>query len=256
MYVLGIDTTGNIGSVGLLSLSTGDIRMNENSEPMSHLKNMASLVERAIKGEGIDKKSISHVAVSAGPGSFTGIRIGVTMGRAIAQALDIPTVSVPTLETFGERVPEMATGVCGIINARRGQVYSVIFDKTYNPEEGLPGGGVLLAPGPYMLEEVLEITDKHEDIRFYGDGVDAYKARLEEGPVRFFAPPETRYQSVDLVLKIAARKIERGETVSYSRLLPDYMRLAEAEQKLKDGTLEKMRQEKLERIKRSMEVHV
>ena len=250
MYILGIETTGNLGTIGLLNTETGMVIMESSQEPMSHLKNMAALIENLLKKEGIDRSRISHVAVSVGPGSFTGVRIGVTLGRSIAQALSIPCISVSTLEVFGERA--QGRGACGIINARRGQVYGAVYDKSYNPETGLSGEGVILPPGPYMLEEVLEITDNYPDICFYGDGVDAYKERLQEGMVRVLSSEETRYQSADLVLKIAQRKLKRGEICSYEELLPDYMRLAEAEQKLKDGTLEKLRKEKMERIRRSL----
>ena len=65
---------------------------------------------------------------------------------------------------------------------------------------------------------------------------------------RIFAPEEERYQTADLVWQIAKRKYEAGETAPYNELLPDYMRLAEAEQKLKDGTLKKLREEKMAKL--------
>lgn len=229
MYILGFETTGNIGTVALLNMESGEIRLKESAEPMSHLKNMAPLAEELIREELGDysfdllKKNLAAVACSIGPGSFTGIRIGVTTARAMAQALDIPGISVPTLETF--RLRCSGSPVVAILNARRNQVYGGVFDGE---------GNDILTPGPYMLNQVLEVADKLDEPIFYGDGVDAYEDQLEG---RVFAPEQERYQTADLVVRIAEAKFRDGDTVDYGSLLPDYMRLAEAEQKLRDGKL-------------------
>ena len=250
MYILSIETTGRIGTVALGNIETGDIAMLTNTEDMSHLRNMTPLANQLLSAispetspeDGLRKlkeKGLKAVAVSIGPGSFTGIRIGVTLARSIAQAADIPAISVPTLEVFRERCA--GSPVAAIINARRGQVYGGVFDGDEN----------LLAPGPYMLDDVLEITDKYPETVFYGDGVDAYRDILEDGSKgisRIFAPEEERYQRGDLVWQIAKIKYEAGDVVGYNELLPDYMRLAEAEQKLKDGTLQKLREEKMAKL--------
>lgn len=250
MYILSIETTGRIGTVALGNIETGDIAMLTNAEDMSHLRNITPLANQLLSAiapgtspedglRNLKEKGLKAVAVSIGPGSFTGIRIGVTLARSIAQATDIPAISVPTLEVFRER--SAGSPVAAIINARRGQVYGAVFD----------GEKDLLAPGSYMLDDVLGITDEHPNAIFYGDGVDAYRDILEDeskGVARIFAPEEERYQTADLVWQIAKRKYEAGETASYNELLPDYMRLAEAEQKLKDGTLKKLREEKMAKL--------
>ena len=173
--------------------------------------------------------------------------------------------------------------IAAILNARRGQVYGAVYDVD---------GRVLLTPGPYMLTDVLAITDKYPKTVFYGDGVDAYSDILRNGEgngderssvsyntasgsslskssaykssvpgssasqgsspeSRIFAPENIRYQTADLVVRIAARKYLAGETLSSEELLPDYMRLAEAEQKLNDGTLAKLREAKMKRIRQN-----
>ena len=249
MYILGFETTGPIGSVAIIDLNKCDeagkpvnsdaIRMKITDEPMSHLKYTAKLAEELIEEmEG----GPSAVAASIGPGSFTGIRIGVTLARAIAQSLEIPAIKVPTLEVFRERI-EGGEGpiTAAILNARRGQVYGAVYGAH---------GETLMMPGPYMLTDVLDVTDKYMETVFFGDGVDSYSdiLELEKETHRSFAPEDIRYQTADLVVKIAARKYVNGDTVSPEELLPDYMRLAEAEQKLKDGTLAKLREEKMRRF--------
>ncbi|MBO4235261.1 MAG: tRNA (adenosine(37)-N6)-threonylcarbamoyltransferase complex dimerization subunit type 1 TsaB [Firmicutes bacterium] len=286
MYILGFETTGPICSVALLDLDNPSrLFMLNGNEPMSHLKSLTDNARRLMADSGVDVKGIAAAATSIGPGSFTGIRIGVTTARTVAQALDIPCIAVPTLEIF-RSLSEDCT-VVPIFNARRGQVYGAIFSR----------GVDVLVPGPYMLEDVLAELEKYIDsdevaslycassegaeecvskkdscIVFYGDGVDAYSDRLNEfkndiesvcaageetsrqkgaghnNCLIEFADEDERYQTADLVVRFAAEKLAKGETCTVDELIPVYMRKAEAEQKLEDGTLQKLREEKLARL--------
>jgi tRNA threonylcarbamoyladenosine biosynthesis protein TsaB len=204
-------------------------------EPMTHLKMLIPLTKQLLESEHIDKSEIAAVAASVGPGSFTGIRIGVSTARALAQALDIPCIAVSSLGQFGI----MAHGepLAVIFNARRGQVYGAVFDGE---------GKAVMEPGPYMLTDVLDFVDKNGlDPVFYGDGVDAYEDSLEG---RRKADREYRYQTAELTAEAAVRKYKNKEFLRYDELLPDYMRESEAEQRLKDGSLAKMRAAKMARF--------
>ena len=158
MFILAIETTGKIGSVSLI---TGDkskggsfkvVKTSKTSEPMSHLKNLPGLIHEVMNyGEGsidLDMRDIDAIAVSIGPGSFTGTRIGVTVARSLAQALDKPVIPVGSLEMwklklkdnephFDKEAFEDSKGavtkyVVPIYNARRGQVYGSIFRAENN----------------------------------------------------------------------------------------------------------------------------
>jgi tRNA threonylcarbamoyladenosine biosynthesis protein TsaB len=272
MYILAIETTGPFGSVALV---TGESVVGElvSKEEMNHLKDLLPMTQRLLRDADVAKSMVTHIAVSKGPGSFTGIRIGVATARALGQALNLPVIGVPTLETFrwkeaaqaaavgslgaagaaGCHSEDSALGaagadgrptaarlspvVCGILNARRGQVYGIV--------EGFLEGG------PYMLTEVLAvITDQVKEtgrpVMFYGDGIDAYEEKILEilGQAGmtldrefFFAPVEDRYQNAAAVGKMAAAEAAAGRVLSYNELHPDYMRKAEAEQKLEAGQL-------------------
>ena len=252
MYILAIETTGPVGSVAAVKIPesgkqpccAADIPVKVTTRAMSHLKNLMPMTEELLSEEGIPKDEIAAVAVSAGPGSFTGIRIGVSTARALSQAWEIPCIKVPSLEVFREKCGR-GMAVCAIFNARRGQVYGACYGHD---------GGELIAPGPYMLNEILS---RIETLRispvFYGDGVDAYFDKDEfRDRVSMYeaAPCEERYQTAAMAAAYAVSAWERGDTVGYGELLPDYMRESEAEQRLKDGSLEKMRKEKLERLMR------
>lgn len=275
MYILAIETTGPYGSTALLDEKGKVLGYEVSRGTMSHLKDLIPMIDTMLKKCGVAKDQIDLIAPSVGPGSFTGIRIGVSTARALCQALGIKAVPVPTLEAFcfketAEAADTAAakngrpTAVCAIINARRGQVYGMI--------DGF------MEPGPYMLTDVIEVYKSKMEpagwrMLFFGDGIDAYEKNIKEalgepgpGPSApfEFAPEADRYQDAVSVGRWAAKRIREcgaatgadadiadaldagqadvastalGCAVDFEELLPDYMRRAEAEQKLESGEL-------------------
>lgn len=263
MYILAIETTGPVGSVAIIEES-GKVTVEVSCEEMNHLKDLMPMAQRLIDRLELKKKDMSAVAASVGPGSFTDIRIGVSTARAIAQALQIPAISVPTLDAFKQKCDGM-TIVVPIFNARRGQVYGGVFDEQ---------GGDILKSGPYMLTDVFQaieacVTERLDDapcgmaaagrIMFYGDGIDAYGEQLEEFKANMLkragsfvineAPKENRYQTAEMTARAAFNKFAVKDTLLYNQMEPEYMRATEAEQKLKDGSLARERAAKMARFK-------
>ncbi len=228
MYILSFETTGNICSAALID-GEGHVIMEASEDRMSHLRELTAMSQKLVDRAGIKKSEISAVASSAGPGSFTGIRIGVTTARTVAQALSVKCISVSSLKIF-DRYADENRSVAVIFNARRGQVYGAVFG--HKKEE-------ILAPGPYMLEDVLAACEGIEDVVFFSDRLEGYK----------LAEEKIRYQTADMVAEAAKRKYEAGETLDYEELLPDYMRAPEAEQKLKSGQLASERAAKLAKFR-------
>ena len=242
MYILAIETTGKEGSVCLVRKAEsggepavlGEKRI-EGS--MSHLKELIPSVSNLLESQEVSKNEISCIAASVGPGSFTGIRIGVATARALSQAFRLKhALAVPTLTAFKykeEAAEARAKGItiCAIINARRGQVYGMV--------DGY------LEDGPYMLEDVLEVIRNRvfadgREVLFFGDGIDAYESficdGLREAGKYSFADASCRYQDARAAALCAALNADKY-TVRCEDLLPDYMRKAEAEQKLEAGEL-------------------
>lgn len=263
MYILAIETTGPVGSVAIID-ENQNVTMEVSSEEMNHLKDLMPMAQRLIDKLELKKKDMAAVAASVGPGSFTGIRIGVSTARAIAQALDIPAISVPTLDAFKQKC-DGVTIVAPIFNARRGQVYGGVFDEQ---------GEDILKSGPYMLTDVLDaietcVKDRLDDapcgmapsgrIVFYGDGIDAYGQQLAEFKEKMvreagsFVISETnkedRYQTAKMTARVAFDKFANKDTLQFNQLEPEYMRATEAEQKLKDGSLARERAAKMARFK-------
>lgn len=237
MYILVFDTTGPVGSAAVLDTESGQIAMKETREAMSHLRRLAALTQELLQEQNLRPADLSAVAASIGPGSYTGIRIGVSTARAFAQGADLPCVAVPTLDMF-RLYADGTRPVCVIFNARRGQVYGAVYDQN---------GADILAPGPYMLTDVLEVVQKHGlDPVFYGDGIDAYGDQLEGYTL---ALEEDRYQTAALAARYAQLALQEGKTCAVSELKPDYMRKTEAEQKLADGSLARARAAKMAKFR-------
>ena len=264
MKILAIETTGKYGSASVIN-EAGDVFSAISTEEMNHLKGMMILIDEAIREAGIDKRELTHIAASVGPGSFTGIRIGVVTARVMAQMLDLPCIAVSSLEAMGERVLDDAIAknalyVVPVINARRHQTYAGVWEAQFTSDYEHQTLSPVMEEKQYMIEDLLEALSAKiaeleakasgrvqslksmlgNAIYFTGDGIDAYREIIEnslpEG-VYTFAAEELRYQHAESVAKIALRKAKAGKVLGYNELMPEYMRLAEAEQRLKAGTL-------------------
>lgn len=255
MRILGIETTGPFCSAAILDGDDIEERLSE--DKLNHLTALTPMIEELLSCGGFRLADMDAIAVSAGPGSFTGIRIGVSTGRGLSQVSGVPLISVPTLFAFGcsEYEGNKAGTVCPLLNARRRQVYAGAYNDFC---EIVPGG-------PYMLDEFLEKTFAavSGQLLFVGDGVDAYSDMIEEICLRNGYLPaddgaagatkqatgtflmKSKYQDAAGVCEMAADMIADPDTfgerlgLSYNELKPEYMRMTEAEQRLRDGTLGK-----------------
>lgn len=240
MYILGIETTGAFASAALLE--DGAVRgYVKGTDRFSHLQNLTPQIAGVLKEGGVSLDDVDAIAVSRGPGSFTGIRIGVSTARALSQVTGIPCVPVSSLEALAMSAADNWGGidgmgkaekdvlVCPMLDARRNQIYGGGYFVTGSrPEE-------VIAAGPYMLDEFMAKTDEYDSILLLGDAVDRYGDMIAElrrsGVV--IAPEAVRYQDAVTVAKLGMEMFVREGGVGYNALEPDYMRMAEAERKLR-----------------------
>lgn len=244
MRMLAIETTGPYCSVALTGNaepgSPGEITEQCGTQRMNHLQTLAPMIQQLLNEADRSVSALDYIAVSAGPGSFTGIRIGVSTGRALSQVTGIPLIAVPTLLAFGYGKGYGAlenTTICPLFDARLQQVYA----GAYRGLETRIGGG------PFLLEEFLQqLSDRHEDhILFVGDGLIPYGKQVREWirQTGTSAELEEVTQRAAYVARTAMAMLEQPERfgdcldLSYGELEPMYMRIPEAERKLKEGTL-------------------
>ena len=192
---------------------------------LTHSVTLMPLIDSMLKNAGLTAKDMDMIAAAAGPGSFTGLRIGVSAAKGLAWALELPCCGVSTLEAMAENARAFEGTVICAMDARRQQIYNAVFDCC---------DGVLTrrcedrAVALELLAEELK-TDKNRKI-VVGDGAKlCYTYLLEQGIPCRLAPPDSLYQKASGVGLAAERMAAEGRAVTAQELRPVYLRLSQAE---------------------------
>ena len=194
----------------------------------THSQTLMAMIESVLKISGKAADDIDLFAVNSGPGSFTGVRIGVSAVKGMAYALDKPCVEVSTLESMAYNFLGHHALIYACMDARRQQIYHALFrvegDKIERLCADIPIAiGDLIGELPDMEDD--EVID---EIILVGDGAELVY-RTAEHPAVKLAPPHIRYQRASSVALAAVEKYKRGEVVSPAALMPRYLRLSQAE---------------------------
>jgi tRNA threonylcarbamoyladenosine biosynthesis protein TsaB len=238
MKLLAIETTGPLCSVALGDGEHFELLVNDTE--YSHLEAVAPMCRELMERCGTPAAELDAVAVSRGPGSFTGIRIGMATAKGLAQIWDRPVICVPTLESFAYGSGLSADGskiICPLFDARRSQVYAAAL----LPSSG--GRARSLVPGAARdIDEFLGLlaqsAETGAEAVFYGDGCVPYAGALAAwGFPHSFAPDSEKHQLASRVIRLAALQYEAGERWDCYTAEPEYMRLAEPERKKKGQAL-------------------
>ncbi len=192
---------------------------------LTHSVTLLPMAEELLKRCGVELKDVDVIAVAAGPGSFTGVRIGVSAAKGLAWALDKPCAKVSTLEAMAWNLVSVPGRLCPVMDARREQVYNARFVSD--------GAAVtrLTPDRAISLEELAEeVKNLREEQILVGDGAElCYKWFRENGiPARMCAPT-LRFQAAWGVARAGWEKARAGELISAHDLVPDYHRLSQAE---------------------------
>ena len=246
MNILAIETTGATASVAIIN-EKEQIYEEVSTGTLNHLQFLMPMVEKVLEKSQLQINDLTAIAASEGPGSFTGIRIGVSSARALAQALQIKTISVPTLKTFLYNVPEYNGILCPIFDARRSQVYGGAYQWKKGGNRRLEDIEELIPGNAYALEDLLNhlqvVCQPNETITFFGDGVEPYKEKIKQWQNSSLnndiqvelANEGINRQTASSVAKLAFALYQADQTKNYEDLKPNYMRKAEAERKLEES---------------------
>ncbi len=182
-------------------------------------------LDRALHDAGITLSRLDGLAVAVGPGSFTGLRIGLSTAKGLAVAAGKPLVGVSTLEAMAWTLPFCAYAVCPILDARKGEIYSALFR---HEGERL----IRLVEDAALLPDSL-VSQIRERTVFLGDGLVVYgdllKTRLKE--LALFPPVARRGGSPAAVAELGRRRLLQGQRDEISELAPRYLRPSKAELK-------------------------
>lgn len=196
---------------------------------LTHSETLMPMVESLLSSAKLSISDIDYFSVAEGPGSFTGIRIGISAIKGMAQPLNKPCVGVSTLLSMAYNYIDSDAIVCAVMDARCNQVYNALFKIENGVITRLCDDRAL------MFEELADDLKNYSDqkIIIVGDGADIFYPTVPEFKNVKIADSINRYQNAVGVAFAALDKIKSGDTVSYNRLLPVYLRLPQAERELK-----------------------
>ncbi|MFQ5897688.1 MAG: tRNA (adenosine(37)-N6)-threonylcarbamoyltransferase complex dimerization subunit type 1 TsaB [Candidatus Methylomirabilia bacterium] len=226
--ILAVETSTPAGGAALLEGDrlVGEYMVNIRA---THSERLLAAVDQLLHDARWTPGDLNGLAVAVGPGSFTGLRIGISTVKGLALALGIPVAAVPTLEALAWGLPFAREPVCPILDAKKGEVYAALFhweaDRLVRDWEDS-------ALAPEVLCRRLA-----GPVIFVGDGVFAYGALLqaELGPRAAFAPPCRRLPSPASVGQVGQARLLAGERTEPRALTPRYLRLSEAELRRRRG---------------------
>lgn len=217
MRVLALETSTLAGGVALLD---GDRVVGEYflNVRVTHSERLLPAVDRVLADAGWRPGDLEGVAVAIGPGSFTGLRVGLATAKGLAVALRVPVVGVPTLDAMAAALPFAALPVCPVVDARKGEVYCARYRWV---------GDAMRREWEYLALPPAELARRLDaPTILLGDG-----APLVQSPHAVLAPPPRRVPSPAAVGWLGHARLAAGEVVEPAALLPIYLRPSEAELK-------------------------
>lgn len=222
--ILGIESSSLVASVALVSddLLTAEYTVNFKK---THSQTLLPMLDEVARMVGLDLKDVDAIAVAAGPGSFTGLRIGSATAKGLGLALNKPLVSVPTMDAMAYNLFGAHGIICPIMDARRNQVYTGI----YRTVQGLQ---VIEQSSASDVEELADRLNRmNEPVVLLGDGVPVYKQLLEQRlkvPYQY-APAHLNRQRAASVAALGRIYFEQGRTEHAAEHRPEYLRKPQAE---------------------------
>ena len=221
MKVLGIETSGNIGGVAVCENKHIIVAKNFGAG-MQHGKELIPAIRTTLHEIGWEPGDIDLIAVDVGPGSYTGLRVGVTCAKTMAYALNKPVIDVPIFDIIAENYAMGSIPICPIIDAKRNHVYACIY-TSHGIQRKRFSEFLVIRP-----EKLLSVLPR--PVVIFGDGVKPYKDVFQQKDIIIdeegHAIPRAKY-----VALLGERMYESGHRCEADKLLPLYLRRAEAIEK-------------------------
>ena len=212
--ILSIETSTDVCSVAI-HLDDQLIASSSSVEPYSHAERLAPMIDTLLKDNKLDKSKLSAVAVSSGPGSYTGLRIGTSTAKGLCYALDIPLITIGTLESMLEGLDKEYdnTLLCPMIDARRMEVYCLI---------GKTGGEIITVTHAKIIDESSFLaTLEEQKMVFYGNGAEKCKPMISHNNAIFLSDITPSAINIG---KLARAKYTRGDFADLIYFEPEYLK--------------------------------
>ena len=230
MKILAIDSSGLVASAAIWEGNPGErgciLAVSSTDYKKTHSQTLLPMIDSICKETSCEAKDFDAVAISAGPGSFTGLRIGSATAKAIAMAAEAPVIEVPTLSGLACNLWGSGSYVCPMMDARRDQVYTALYSfKSGKLITHIEGEAV-------SVDEMIDrINSLGKEVIFLGDGADAYRQILDSKVTvpYLLAPAHLTRQSAASVAVLGSVLFAEGKTVNADDHSPTYLRVSQAE---------------------------
>jgi len=225
MKILGVDTSTSCGGVGLVD-DQGVIADTLLNLPVTHSERLLAAIGGVLDQSSCNLTDLSGIAISLGPGSFTGLRIGVSVVKGLAFATGLPVVGVSTLDTLAAQVAPTSYAICPILDARKAEVYTALYRYE--------GGSRVKRLSPYRAMRPEELVAQiREKTIFIGDGARAYGDYFRNTlpSLALFTALPLCVPHGSVVAALGLELLQRGEILDLPVFTPMYVRPSEAETK-------------------------
>ena len=224
---LALETSGRTGSVAL-ARDGGVVAEEQFAHGLKHAAGIIPIVDRLCRGQGWGPREIDEVYVSVGPGSFTGLRVGVTVAKTLALATGAKVVAVPTVEVLVRNAPPGWERAVIVLDAKRGQIFTAVYENR--------GGEAAVREGAHLgrLSEVLERVGR--PVHLIGEGIPYHQESIPIEDEGVIVTPSGLWQArAGAVVEVGFGMARRGEFTGPDALVPVYIRRPEAEEKWVEG---------------------
>ena len=225
MKILGIDTSTKFCNLGLIEDEDILIEYTINGLKKKHSSILVPTIKNLLKTIGLKIEEINGIAVSMGPGSFTGLRIGLCVAKGLCYARSLPLLGIPTLDAMAFPLKEIPYLICPVLESKKDEIYDVVFR----------GGVSLHRVMDYKCEDIQSLLARlsplKEKIIFSGDGIKKYRDIIKEkiGKDALFIDLHLNLPMATSIAFLGLSKLKKGEEDDISTLSPFYLRKSEAE---------------------------
>lgn len=231
MKILALDSSGLVASVAIVEDDNLIAEYTINYKK-THSQTLLPMLDAVKKMTELDLHTIDAIAISAGPGSFTGLRIGSATAKGLGLALDIPIIPVPTVDALACNLYGSTQIICPIMDARRNQVYTGIYTFTKEEQDASYQLETLQKQCAVDISEIAQMLNAFEqEVIFLGDGVPVFKNLLAEiMTVPYsFAPASCNRQRAACIAILGQQLYKKGIVETAAEHAPEYLRLSQAE---------------------------
>ena len=225
MKILGIDTSTKFCNLALIKDEDILIEYTINGLKKKHSSILMPAIKDLLKIMNLKMEEINGIAISIGPGSFTGLRIGLGVAKGLSYACSLPLLGVPTLEAMAFSLKEIPYLICPVLESKKDEIYDVVFR----------GGDSLHRVMDYKCEDIqsllVRLSPLKEKIIFLGKAIKKYQNNIKEkiGKDALFIDSQLNLPVATSIAFLGLNKLKKGEEDDISTLFPFYLRKSEAE---------------------------